>query len=189
MKKIDLVRRLAEKSPYFTTYDVIRILKNRKYAYLLLSILEKRKEIFRLAKGFYSKHDDPSLIVYYFKPAYLGLQDAMSFHNLWEQETIPMIITVKNVRRGLRKVFGMNVLIRKIDPKYFFGFEFFKANDFYLPISTVEKTLIDLIYFREWRAEYSSYFKQRIDRKILEGYLRKYPKKTQEKILKILSGF
>ena len=184
--KIEKVRELARKSLYFTSHDAERILQNKNYAHLILSILQKRKEIFRLAKGFYSKYDDPSLIVYYFKPAYIGLQDAMSYLNLWEQETISIIITVKNVRRGIRKIFGNNVLIKRIKPKYFFGFEFFKVNDFYLPISDAEKTFIDLVYFKEWRKEYWKYFKGKIRVEVLKNYLERYSEKFKQKIYKIV---
>ncbi len=121
MKKL---REFASKNPYFTIWDAERILENKKYAYLALNILTKRKEIFRLAKGFYSKYDDPSLIVYYFKPAYIGLQDAMSYLNLWEQETATVIITVRKARIGSREIFGNRVLVKRISPKYFFGFDF-----------------------------------------------------------------
>ena len=162
MKIISKIRELAKKNPYFTINDVKRITKNKRYSYLLLNMLVKRGEIFRLAKGFYSKYDDPSLIVFYFKPAYIGLQDAMSYLNLWEQESITIIITTRKVRNGIRKVLGNNVLVKRINPHYFFGFDFLKIDNFYLPISDVEKTFIDLIYFNEWRNEYRKYFKNKI---------------------------
>ena len=178
------VRKYIEKTPYFTINDIKRIVGDREYTYLILNILVKRGEIFRLARGFYSKYDDPSLIVNYFKPAYLGLQDAMSYLNLWEQETITIVITVKKVRQGIRKVLGNNVLVKRIKPKYFFGFNLLKISDFYLPISNKEKTFIDLIYFREWRREYGKYFRG-LDLKILKEYAKKYPKRIKNKILKI----
>lgn len=186
MKKIDKVRELAQKNPYFTIYEVLRLIENKDYAYLILNQLEKRGEIFRLARGFYSKYDDPSLIVYYFKPAYIGLHDAMSYLNLWEQETITIVITVKNVRRGMRKTLGNNILVRRIKPKYFFGFDLLKVDDIYLPVSDVEKTLIDLIYFKEWKDEYLKYFRNRVNPKTLKEYLGKYPRRIKEKTLKIL---
>ena len=187
MKKglIEEIIRLASKSPYFTIHDVKRILRNKKYAYLALNILVKRGEIFRLAKGFYSKHDDPSLIVFYFKPAYLGLQDAMSYLNLWEQETASIVITVKRVRCGTRKILGNNVIVKRINPRYFFGFEFLKVGKFYLPVSNVEKTFVDLIYFNEWRRDYGKYFRGKIDFKILEKYAENYPERVKERIVKI----
>lgn len=56
----------------------------------------------------------------------MGLQDALSIHNLWEQETIPIIIITRKIRQGIRKVLDLNVLIRRIDKKYFFGFDYIK---------------------------------------------------------------
>jgi len=186
IKQINKIRELAKENPYFTVDDVKRIVRNKNYCYLLLNVLEKRGEIFRIAKGFYSKYDDPSLIVYYFKPAYIGLQDAMSYLNLWEQETITIIITVRNVRIGMRKFFENKVLIKRIKKKYFFGFDFFKVNDFYLPISLPEKTLIDLFYFKEWRNEYWKYFRKKINIKVLKNFLKEYPEKFRKKVLNSL---
>lgn len=187
MKKgqIKKVREFASETPYFTIHDIKRILKNKNYAYLVLNILTKRKEIFRLAKGFYSKYDDPSLVVYYFKPAYLGLQDAMSYHNLWGQETATVVVTAKRVRSGTRKVLGCNVVVKRINVKYLFGFDFLKVSKFYLPVSSIEKTFIDLIYFKEWRKEYEKYFKGKVDKKLVKKYASYYPRKIKEKILKI----
>jgi len=182
---IKKVENLIEKTPYFTGFDVKRIVGNEAYAHLILNLLVKRGKIFRLAKGFYSKFDDPSLIVFYFKPAYLGLQDAMSYLNLWEQETVPVVITVKKVRVGIRKVLGTNVIVKRIKPKYFFGFKFLQEENFYLPVSNVEKTFIDLIYFNEWRNEYKKYFKGRLNEKLLNKYLKSYPEKIRKKVFEI----
>ncbi len=60
-----------------------------------------------------------------------------------------------------------------------------KINDFYLPISNVEKTFIDLIYFKEWRKEYEKFFKKKLNFKILRDYAREYPAKIKEKIIRI----
>ena len=129
------------------------------------------------------------LSVFCFKPAYIGLQDALSFHNLWEQETIPIILTTRKLRQGIRKILGLNVMIRRIGSKYFFGFEYQKDGDFYFPYSDIEKTFIDMIYFKEnISEEVIAEFKKRLDKNKLKRYLKIYQKKTREKanlILKI----
>ena len=68
-----------------------------------MNYLVRQREVKRLTKGYYTVYEDPSLFVHCVKPAYLGLQDAMSFHNLWEQQTIPVVVTCRRVRTGRRK--------------------------------------------------------------------------------------
>ena len=161
--------------------------KDKSYVYLLIHNLLKNGEIKRITKGFYTIKDDPTLIVFCLKPAYLGLQDALSVNNLWEQETIPVILTTKKVRQGIRKVFGVNVLIRRISAKYFFGFEYKKQGDFYSPYSDIEKTLIDMVYFKQpLDKETLDNFKKKINKKKLKLYLKKYPKKIKTKTLSYL---
>src|SRR3989344_769407 len=140
------VTSLFKESPVVNFSSIERIVKNKKnikqYTKQLIRNLIKQGKINKLTKGFYTSRDEISLIVFCFKPAYLGLQNAMSFHNLWEQETVPVVITTRNLRVGIRRVFDMNVSIRKIDKKYIFGFEYYKDGEFYFPYSDIEKRLI-----------------------------------------------
>jgi predicted transcriptional regulator of viral defense system len=159
--------------------------RDKRYVNLVVHNLIKKGEIRRITKGYYSIHDDPSLIVFCFKPAYLGLQDALSFHNLWEQETNPVILTTSNVRTGVRKVFGRNVVFRRIKPDYFFGFDYVRDGDFYVPYSDIEKTFIDMVVFNEHMDnEVLKEFKKRIDRKKLKDYLKRYPKNIRYRVEK-----
>ena len=115
-KYIQYVEMLFKKSPIVSLGSIKRIVGNKKsdYAKQLTRNLIRTGKIKRITKGHYTAYEDVSLAVFCFKPAYLGLQDALSFHNVWEQETIPVIITTKKVRQGIRKIFGVNVLIRRI---------------------------------------------------------------------------
>ncbi|MHA1853248.1 MAG: type IV toxin-antitoxin system AbiEi family antitoxin domain-containing protein [Candidatus Heimdallarchaeaceae archaeon] len=152
MGKIIHLKELKEKlklTPVFRTKDVELIIKNKNYTYLILHNLLKRGEIKRITKSWYSWQDDPTLTVFCFKPAYIGLQEALSIYNLWEQETNVVIITPRKVRSGIREFFGTNIIIHRISPKYFFGFDYLKYGDFFIPVSDIEKTLIDLVYFNE----------------------------------------
>lgn len=188
-KYLDDVGKLFEKSPVVDAESISRIISSRKkvkqYNKQLIRNLLVSGKIKRLAKGCYTKHDDISLAVFCFKPAYLGLQDALSIHNLWEQETIPVIITSRKVRNGIRIISGANALIRRIDKKYFFGYDYIKQGDFYFPVSDIEKTFIDMIYFKEeMDNELSANIKKRVDNKKLKSYLRKYPKMILKKASK-----
>ena len=112
----------------------------------------------------------------------------MSFNNLWEQETIPVIITSKKIRQGIRKVFGNNVLIRRIKKRYIFGFEYQKQKDYYLPYSNIEKTFIDMIYFNQKISEedLKNILKQ-VNKQKLKSYLKIYPLKFRKNILNFIS--
>ncbi len=189
IKYLGEIRDFFKKSPVVDIGSLKRFIKkkNKEYIYLIINNLLKKKEIKKITKGFYSVHEDPSLIVFCFKPSYLGLQNAMSFHNLWEQETAPIIVTTKNVRKGIRNVFDRNVLIRKIDKKYIFGFEYYKDGDFYLPYSDIEKTFIDIVYFKQpIDDEVINEFRKKINKKKLKDYLKRYPERFRKKVKIIL---
>ncbi len=189
IKYLDDIRKFFKKSPVVDIGSLKRFIKkkNKDYIYLVINNLLRKKEIKKITKGYYTIHEDPSLLVFCFKPSYLGLQNAMSFHNLWEQETVPIILTARNVRSGRREVFGANTIVRKIDKKYIFGFEYYNDGDFYFPYSDIEKTFIDMVYFRQFLdAEVISNFREKIDRKKLAEYLKKYPERFRKKVNNIL---
>lgn len=188
---LDKIERLFEKSPvvdFRSIERIVRIEKSRSnYAKLMVFNLLKKGKIHKVGKGYYSRYNESTLAVFAFKSAYLGLQSALSYFGLWEQETIPIIITPQKVRRGIRKVLGTNVLVRNINKKYFFGFELIKEGNFYLPYSDLEKTFIDFIVFNE-NIDNSvlKALKRKINRNKLENYLRRYPQKIKEKVKKHL---
>lgn len=159
----------------------------KQYTKQVIRNLMLKGRIKKLTKGYYTIYNDPSLSVFCFKPAYLGLQDALSFHNLWEQETIPVIITTGKIRPGIRKVLGHNVLIRRINKKYLFGFDYYKDNEFYMPYSDTEKTLIDMIYFKEnLNVKFIKGIEKKINRKRFKNYLSYYPKVFRKRVLNMI---
>ena len=186
----DKIRSLFEKSPVVAFNSIKMIVNDKKnvkqYAKQIIRNLIKQNKIRKITKGFYTIYEDPSLAVFCFS-GYLGVQNAMSFHNLWEQETVPIILTARNVRSGRREVFGANVIVRKIDKKYLFGFEYYEDGDFYFPYSDIEKTFIDMVYFRQpLDAEVIKNFREKIDRKKLAEYLKRYPERFRSRVNNIL---
>ena len=185
------VESLFKKSGVVNYNSIERIVRNKKnvksYTKQLTRNLIKQGKIKRLTKGYYTIYDYSSLAVFCFKPAYLGLQDALSVYNLWEQETIPVIITTSKIRPGIRKILGSNVLIRRINKKYMFGYDYLKQEEFYFPYSDIEKTFIDMVYFKEKLSEEAlKNIIAGINRKKLNSYLRLYSKKMKERVLKII---
>lgn len=180
---------LFEKSPV-VTFDSIKMIINdkknvRQYTKQAVRNLIKQNKIKKITKGYYTIHNDPSLAVFCFS-GYLGVQNAMSFHNLWEQETVPVIITAKKARLGRREVFGANIIIRKINQKYLFGFEYYKDGDFYFPYSDIEKTFIDMVYFRQpLDRESIKEFRKKINPIKLKEYLERYPERFRKKVMSV----
>ena len=190
-KYLKRIEELFKKSPVVNYKSIELIIKDKKnvkqYTNQLIRNLILKGKIKKLSKGCYTSLDDNSLSVYCFKPSYLGLQDALSFHNLWEQETIPVVITSKKVRQGIRKIMNGNVLIRRLNNKYLFGFDYYKINNIYLPYSDIEKTFIDLIYFKEKiNKETLDNIKKNINKKRLSSYLKLYPNRIRTLIIKKL---
>ena len=188
-KYVDELENLFKKSPVVNASSIYRLVRREKkieyYPKQLVRNLILKGKIKKLAKGCYTAYDEPSLSVFCFSPSYLGLQDALSFHEFWEQETIPIIITSKKVRHGLRKVMGINVLIKRIDKKYIFGFNLEKQGEFYLPYSDAEKTFIDMIYYNQkMTGEVKKNIFKNINPKKLSSYLKHYPKKFREKVIR-----
>ena len=183
---INKIREFIKSVPVFRVRDIELLVGNRNYAHLILHKLAKKGEIKRVVKGWYSLHDDPIVSVFCFKPAYVGLQEALSLHNLWEQETNVVIITTKKVRVGIREILGNNVILRTIEPKYFFGFDLIKYENFFVPVSDIEKTLIDFVYFKESLArETLREIIKRMNKQKLIEYLKKYPSKFKQKVRKL----
>jgi len=121
-KQIERVRDFLRKTPVADIRSIFMLARNRGYAWVLMNYLVRRGEVRRIMRGYYTIHEDPSLLVYCLQPAYLGLQDAMSFHNLWEQETVPVVLTCRRVRTGVRRVMGSNTVVRRISRRYLFGY-------------------------------------------------------------------
>ena len=190
IKYITDIRKFFEKNKVVDINSLKRFISKKKnnYVHLLISNMIKKGEIKRITRGYYTIYEDYILAVFCFKPSYLGLESALSIHNLWEQETNPVIITTNSVRQGTRKVFGNNILLKRITSKYFFGVEYVKEGDLYVPVSDIEKTFIDMVYFRKrMDKELLSSFKKKIDAEKLKDYLRKYSKKISNMVLKKLS--
>ncbi len=185
IKHIGKIRALCMKTPVITMQSIKNIIgKDRSYAKVLVHNMVKRRELFRITKGKYSIHDDPSLAVFCFKPAYLGLQDALSIHNIWEQETIPIILTTHIIREGKREILGTNVLLYRLPLQYFFGIEYKIYGDFHVPVSDIEKTFIDLVFFEQpISKDILSVFRKVCVKKKIKEYAKLYPPEVRKKVL------
>ncbi len=185
------IEALFSKSPVVSYSSIYRAITSKKkvkqYVKRLIHHLISKGRIKRLTKGHYTALDDASLAVFCFQPAYLGLQDALSYHNLWEQETIPIIVTARKVRVGIRKILGTHVLIRHIEKKYFFGIEYKQEGSVALPYSDMEKTFLDMLHFRERiDKDVIAAFRKKADKTKLSVYLKEYPEAVRRRALALM---
>ncbi len=186
---IDELRRFARSTPAFRARDAELITGDRGYAHLMLHNLALSGELTRIARGWYSVHRDPVVSVFALKPAYIGLQDALSLRNLWEQETNVVTVTCAMAKPGVREVMGQSVAVHRIAPRYFFGYDYLPYGEFHVPISDLEKTLIDLVYFGESPgSDVLRDVAKKADRDVLEGYLARYPNAFVLRFRKALRG-
>lgn len=147
--KYSLARFRSKHYPAFNLQDVIRTGVPKGYAKILVHNELKKGELKRIKQGWYTYHDDPMLAVFAFAPAYLGLEAALSIYGLWEQQTVPVIITAKKVRTGVREILGSNMVIHRTSPAQLTGYQATNYYGFWLPVSTPKKTYADILHFRE----------------------------------------
>ncbi len=160
---------------------------SKDYARLMLYNLRKKGEIKRLKRGYYSFDEDLDIVGFIFEPFYYGLQEALSLQGLWEQGTNPVIITTRKVRTGMRSILGRNIIIRHIQKKMFFGYEPKRVKDRFMPVSDIEKTLIDFVYFKSALPDdVLREIIKRLDRNKLERYLKKTNKYTRDGVNRLL---
>jgi predicted transcriptional regulator of viral defense system len=180
-------RRYARSTAAFTARDVELLTRDRGYALLMLHNMAARGELNRITRGWYSVHRDPIVSVFALRPAYVGLQEALSLHNQWEQETNVVIVTCGKAKPGVRKVMGESVVVHRIAPQYFFGFDYLPYGDFYIPVSDPEKTLIDLVYFGENPGtDVLRKAARSADARVMDGYLKKYPPSLASRLRRAL---
>ena len=176
----------------FSIRDCKIFLKQRKismsYLHFLIHYLLKSGKLKRITRGVYTFSDNQLAIGFAFPPFYYGLQEALSLHGVWEQETSVVIGAARKARQGVRNVMGANVVVRRIDKKMLFGFEMMNHYGIWIPVSTIEKTLIDLAYFNEnVPADTLRTIKQKLKKSVLDGYLKRTTPYIKKKILRYLN--
>ena len=169
--------------PLFTFSDARLFLSKHgasyDYSRKLISLMLQRGEIYRVTKGYYTTKADLTVAGYAFKPFYYGLGFALSYYGLSNQGYNLTIITTKNVREGVRSIFGANVVINKIQKDLFFGYIDVPTQTFHYYISDVEKTFADMLHFEHVVEDYvyENIFK-RINTVKMKEYLKCYGKKA-----------
>ena len=157
MTKVSEVIEAFSRVPSFNSIELDLLLSSSdtsaNYRKLLVHNLIGTGRLRRISKGIYTFLDDVEVVCFAYRPSYYGLQEALSLLDLWEQETNPVVITPLHVLQGIRTFDGRNYLVRRINRRMFFGVDLIRYPDFWVPVSDIEKTLIDFVYFGEFLPE------------------------------------
>lgn len=171
---------------------------SRGYASLFMHNMLSRGVAYRMARGYYSTHEDVRAAGFAFAPFYYGLMDALTIHKVGTQVANPTIITMRKARIGVRQVLGRNMVVRRISRPMFFGYDVIYYSGFNVPVSDLEKTVIDALYFglRLDRETFEEAFKRSDKEKLARYFKRAAPhlrisalrSKTAERIAKLALG-
>ena len=178
------------RKPAFVIDEVKSFLHRRNasdgYYKLLVQNLLKSNRIHKITRGAYSFYDEVQYAGFAFQPFYYGLEDALSLRGLWEQETNPVIVTPRKVRTGVRQFESRNYIVRHIKRDMFFGYSLLLYDQFYIPVSDIEKTLIDIVYFGiRVPDETLVTIIRRLNRDTFNTYLAEIPENLSKRIRKV----
>lgn len=163
------------KQNLFTFMDARRFLMDlggsKAYLRLMLHNLVKSGKLYRIKKGVYTFSRNEAVVGFAYRPFYYGLQYALTIRKLWTQQSVPVIITTSKANPGARQTMGIRVIIRRINDNGFFGIEYVKYSGLFVPVSEIEKTLLDFIYYDEKiDPETMELLKAKSDQKKLKQY-------------------
>jgi hypothetical protein len=157
------------------------------YIHLMLHNLLKGNEVTRITRSEYTFHSDAAVVGFAFEPFYYGLENALSIMRISEQGTNFIVLTVRNVRAGVRSFKGRNYRIQRIQKQHMFGYRLFKYGEFWIPVSDLEKTIIDMIYFKDHiRKELWPVLLKRLDKRKIEKYLENYRLGFKKKVKSLI---
>ncbi len=191
MKYVKVFLEEFKKTPIFTFKDVEKFItyngSTGAYAKVFMSKMLKSGRTYKITKGNYSMYKDSEIIGFPFYPFYYGLGFALTHYGFWKQQSNPHVITTRNVRVGVRTFLGSNFFVSKISDNMFFGYVYVKGQNFFYPISDVEKTLIDVLYY-DFNLEdyvYENLLKN-INKEKIKEYLKLCNKKVNAAYIKII---
>lgn len=177
----DIIKKFSA-YPAFKYRDVKIYFNNKKNIARTLSYLKSSGKVHCIVKGVYTTKNDLAVTGFAFEPFYYGLLYALTIKELWTQMAKPEAITLKRVKKTNVKIFNNSdtIILHHSKPKYFFGFDIIKYNGINIPVSTPEKTLIDLFFYQKKLPiqEYDGLLKS-INTKKLNQYLKKYDNHTK----------
>jgi len=164
----------------FSVQDAVKIMgQNNTVIRTILSRWVNENKIFRLKKSYYSvkEIDSKFLIQSLFKDTYIGLNSSLEYYGSTTQRFLGLDLISKQMLKR-QEVTGTIVEFHKVKESMFFGFEKAEINKSEVFVSTIEKTIIDCLYFSSIVQLSESYnfirkMKNKIDINLLQLYLQK----------------
>lgn len=149
MNAIKLLDKLR-KYPVFGAEEVAKILNcNKKYANLVLTRLYNKKAIKRIESGKYTLCNlAQTVATYLVSPSYITGWYALRFYNLTEQ--LPQQIDVLTTKKKNKKMLAFNkekIKYLTVNKKYLFEFFNEVSEQYTMSIASIEKTIVDCLYF------------------------------------------
>ena len=169
----------ARSVPVLTTKQVAAQLGNAAYAKLYLHRMAKRGIVKRVARGFYTAHEDPVIYASHLRyPSYISLWYAFQHHGATTQ--LPRVIEV--MARTAGKAEGVEIFMSEhlwgYGPARYAGFQIFMAD--------LEKAVIDAIGRMPLDDVGAAIAK--CDPKKLEGYALRFDAATMKKVGYVADG-
>jgi len=173
--------------PIFTVDDVKLALKaygaTTGYVHLMLHNLSLTNRIYRVKKGVYTFHDDSVVVGFAFQPFYYGIESALWLMGISGQGANYVIMTNRNVREGIRKFKNRNYRVKRIDSSKMFGYNLMRYENFWIPVSDIEKTVIDIVrFYGHIEKEIIPTIEQTLNKKKLKNYLKRFDAKLYKKV-------
>jgi predicted transcriptional regulator of viral defense system len=195
MKYMDSVVNIFDRDAYpvFSINDVKTVLKQKQigtgYLHLMLHNMLLKKRIARITRGMYTFHDDAVVAGFAFAPFYYGLESALWLIGISGQGTNYVVMTSRNVRTGTRSFKGRNYRINRVKGNQMFGYGLLKYGKFWIPVSDLEKTIIDMLYFNNHiDEELWPDILRRLEMKKLKEYLKGYKPEFRNRVLELVGG-
>lgn len=150
MNFLTMQRKLQEFNlEIFTLNDIIKITDQTKEVIKSkLTILVKQKKVFRIKKGYYSlnKIENKFQLQKIYKNTYIALHSALEYYESTTQRFNNLDLITKNILNE-QTINETTINFHKVKEKFFFGFEKIQIDNIEIFISTIEKTIIDCVYF------------------------------------------
>ena len=164
----------------FTIQDVTKITDQTKtITRATLSRWVKENKLYRIKKGYYSLRniDSKFQLQCLYSETYIGINSSLEYYGSTTQRFTNLDLISKKILHK-QTVRDTIVNFHKIKEKHFFGFEKVLVNNTWVFVSSIEKTLIDCIYFSSivYLTEISDFIKKvknDIDVSLLLIYLNK----------------
>lgn len=133
----------------FTLNDIIKITgQTKEVIKSKLTILVKQKKVFRLKKGYYSlnKIENKFQLQKIYKNTYIALHSALEYYESTTQRFNNLDLITNNVLNK-QKIDETIINFHKVKKELFLGYEKVQINNTEVFISSIEKTIIDCVYF------------------------------------------